>query len=393
MSESQRSRVIIATLFGVLFLATADNQLLIPLLPTLGREFNVSVQSLGWLFSSYALAAGLFNLLLGPLSDRFGRVVFLRIGLICFGVIAICTYLVNEYYQLFWFRTMTGVTAGLLSTCTASYVGDVFPYARRGRVMGLILSSYFAALILGVPLAAWVAQAWNWRSIFLASSLLALLLLVGTLLFIPGDRRFSSDRGVGGLWSAYPRLVLQRETAAAIAVSFGVSGATLAFLTFISDYLDRSFGLRPLQISWLFLVAGVAAVVGSPISGWICDRFTKRRVFLTANTVLVVPLLALDRLGWGIPLIGLFFLVSLCISFRQTALHTLQTELVQEGERGAFLALRNAGSQLGISISVLVAGNLYSQTGYRGVTVWAALLTLLGSAILYFLIEEPVEKQ
>jgi len=124
MSESQRSRVIIATLFGVLFLATADNQLLIPLLPTLGREFGVSVQSLGWLFSSYALAAGLFSLLLGPLSDRFGRVVFLRIGLVFFCIIAICTYLVKDYSQLFWFRTMTGLTAGLLSTCTASFIGE-----------------------------------------------------------------------------------------------------------------------------------------------------------------------------------------------------------------------------------------------------------------------------
>ena len=392
MSQHQRSRVIIATLFGVLFLATADNQLLIPLLPTLGREFGVSVQSLGWLFSSYALAAGLFSLLLGPLSDRFGRVIFLRIGLVFFCVIAICTYFIKEYSQLFWFRTMTGLTAGLLSTCTASFIGDFFPYKRRGRVMGVVLSSYFAALILGVPLAAWVAQVWNWRSIFLASSLLAGILLMGTLLVFPGDR-LSSGRSVGGLWSAYPRLILQRETAAAVAVSFGVSGATLAFLTFIADYLDQSFGLRPLQISWLFLTAGVAAAVGSPISGWISDRFTKRRVFLTANTVLVVPLLALDRLGWGIPLIGMFFLISLCISFRQTALHTLQTALVQGEERGAFLALRNAGSQLGISISVLVAGILYSQIGYRGVTLWAALLTLFSSTILYFLIEEPMEKQ
>ena len=392
MSDPQRQRVIIATLFGVLFLATADNQLLIPLLPTLGRELGVSVQSLGWLFSSYALAAGLSSLIVGPLSDRFGRVVFLRFGLILFSSIAILTYLSNGYSQLFWFRTLTGLTAGLLATCTASLVGDAFPYERRGRVMGMVLSSYFAALILGVPLAAWVAEVWHWRVIFLASSVLAGLLLVFSLFSFPGER-LSSTPSTGSLWSVYPRLILRRETAAAIAVSFGVSGATLAFLTFISEYLDQSFGLRPLQISWLFLTAGLAAAVGSPISGFISDRFTKRGVFLVANTVLVVPLLALDRLRWGIPLIGLFFLISLCISFRQTALQTLQTELVQGEERGSFLALRNAGSQLGISISVLVAGNLYSQIGYRGVTVWAALLTLFSSTILYFLIEEPMEKQ
>ena len=298
MSHPQRARMIIATLFGVLFLATVDNQLLIPLLPTLGREFGVSVQNLGWLFSSYALAAGVCSLLLGPLSDRFGRVVFLRLGLVFFFLIALSTYFSQGYTQLFWFRTMTGLAAGVLSTCTASFVGDFFPYERRGRIMGVVLSSYFAALILGVPLAAWVAQTWNWKGIFLASSLLAVLLLICTLLFFPGDR-YSSSRSSGVRWSVYSRLILQRETAAAVAVSFGVSGATLAFLTFISDYLDQNFGLSPLQISWLFMTAGVAAAVGSPISGWISDRFTKRRVFLAANTVLVVPLLALDRVGWG----------------------------------------------------------------------------------------------
>jgi predicted MFS family arabinose efflux permease len=141
------------------------------------------------------------------------------------------------------------------------------------------------------------------------------------------------------------------------------------------------------------VTAGVAAAVGSTVSGWISDRFTKRRVFLVANTLLVVPLLALDRLEWGSPLIGLFFLISLCIAFRQTALQALQTELVDREQRGSFLALRNTFSQLGISVAVLVAGYLYSQMGYRGVTRWAALLTLLGSVMLYQVIQEPTEKQ
>ena len=386
------SRVIIAILFGVLFLATADNQLLIPLLPILGREFDVSMGSLGWLFSSYALAAALCSLCLGPLSDRFGRLIFLRLGLFFFFLIAILTYTVKVYPQLLWFRAATGLMAGLLSTCTASLVGDLFPYARRGRVMGVVLSSYFTALILGVPLAAWVAQLWNWRTVFLGSSLLALFLFICSVFFFPQES-CSSRRSLRSYFGVYPGLLLSRETRAAVTVSFCVSGATLAFLAFISDYLDQNFGLRPVQISWLFVTAGVAAAVGSPVSGWMSDRFTKRRVFLVANSLLVALLLALDRLPWGGPLIGLFFLISLCIAFRQTALHTLQSELVHLEQRGSFLALRNTFSQLGIAVAVLVAGNLYSQWGYRGVTLWAALLTLLSSVILYQVIEEPTEKQ
>lgn len=392
MPKVQGSRVIIAVLFGVLFLATADNQLLIPLLPILGRELDVSMRTLGWLFSGYALAAALCSLCLGPLSDRFGRLIFLRIGLFLFSLVALLTYTVQGYSQLFWLRVSTGLMAGLLSTCTASLVGDFFPYERRGRAMGVILSSYFAALILGVPMAAWVAQTWNWRTIFLGSSLVAFLLLICSLFFLPQET-LSLPRSMRFYFGMYPRLLQHRERRAAVAVSFCVSGATLAFLTFISDYLNQSFGLRPIQIAWLFVTAGVAAAVGSLISGWISDRFTKRRVFLVANTLLIVPLLALDRLEWGIPLFGLFFIISLCIAFRQTALHTLQTELVQREQRGSFLALRNTFSQVGISVSVLVAGNLYSQMGYRGVTLWAALLTLLGSVMLYQVIEEPTEQQ
>ena len=388
-----RTPLIVATLFGVLFLATVDNQLLIPLLPTLGREFQVSMPTLAWLLSGYALAAAGFSLFLGPLTDRFGRLVFLRCGLILFIIIAICTYLSKGYYQLIGLRVAAGLAGGLLSTCTASLVGDLFSYERRGRVMGVVLSSYFAALILGIPLAAWTAQLWNWRTIYLGSSLLGLALAACSFLF-PAIRPPSTPSlSLGSYLGTYPRLLRRGPTAAAVVTSFGVSGATLAFLTFISDYLDAEFGLEPVQISWLFLTAGVAAALASPLSGWISDQFGKKGVFLAANTMLALPLLALNRVPWGGLLFGLFFLISLCVSFRQTALHTLQTELVPAERRGSFIALRNGFSQLGISVSVLVSGTLYSTIGYGGVTAWAAFLTLISSLVFYWAVQEPGEKE
>ena len=384
-----RTILIVSTLFGVLFLATVDNQLLIPLLPLLGREFGVSMATLAWLFSGYALAATVFSLFLGPLIDRFGRLMFLRLGLIFAVFIAICTYFSKEYYQLFGLRVAAGLAGGLLSTCTASLVGDLFSYQRRGRIMGFVLSSYFAALILGIPLAAWTAEMWSWRTIYLILSLVGLLLAGCTFFFPLIQAQPSPALSLGSYLRTYPRLLRKGDVRAAVVTSFGVSGATLAFLTFIPDYLNGQFGLQPVQISWLFVTAGVAAALASPVSGWLSDRFTKKKVFLVANTLLALPLLALNQLPWGGRLFGIFFLISLCVSFRQTALQTLQTELVLTERRGSFIALRNGCSQLGIAVSVLVSGTLYSTMGYGGVTAWAALLTLLSSLIFYWAVQEP----
>ncbi len=387
--KGNRTILIVSTLFGVLFLATVDNQLLIPLLPLLGREFGVSMATLAWLFSGYALAAAGFSLFLGPLIDRFGRLRFLRLGLILAAVIALCTYFSKEYYQLFALRVAAGLAGGLLSTCTASLDGDLFSYQRRGRIMGFVLSSYFAALILGIPLAAWTAEMWSWRTIYFILSLLGLSLAVCTFFFPSFRAQPSPALSLRSYLRTYPQLLRRGDARAAVATSFGVSGATLAFLTFIPDYLNGQFGLQPVQISWLFLTAGVAAALASPLSGWLSDRFTKRKVFLAANTLLAVPLLALNQMPWGGRLFGLFFLISLCVSFRQTALQTLQTELVFTEKRGSFIALRNGFSQLGISVSVLVSGTLYSTMGYGGVTAWAALLTVFSSLIFYWAVQEP----
>ncbi|HLV00619.1 MAG TPA: MFS transporter, partial [Acidobacteriota bacterium] len=290
--------------------------------------------------------------------------------------------------ELLWLRGGTGLLAGLLSTCTASFVGDFFPYHRRGSMMGAVLSSYFAALILGVPIGAWLAQAAGWRSVFLLSAATAGLILVASLLALPSDSqgRQLAPRGAS---ERYRELLKNRQALAALLVSFLVSGGTLSFLTYIAGHLNQAFALSPVEISSVFLIAGLASALASPLSGWFSDRWTKRAVFLWTNSALVIPLIALPYLDWDIPLFLLFFAIGLCIAFRQTALQTLQTQLAVLELRGSYLALRNTFSQLGISFSVFIAGFLYDGPGYTAVVLWAAALTLLASLLLYRWVEEP----
>ena len=375
--------------FGILFLITADSQLLIPLLPLLREELAVSLASLGGLFSGYALAAGVMGFLVGPLTDRWGRIVFLRSGLLLFAVLVLATYGTENYRALLVLRIGTGAAAGVLSTCVGTLVGDRFPYSRRGQAMGVVLSSYFAAFVLGIPAAAWLAERWDWQRVFLASSALAIVLLFFSL-------SLTSDRGAGRAMVTHFRSYLEffrkRETTAALGVSFAVSGATLAFITFLAGYLDETFGLsRPVQIASLFFLIGWASVVGSPAAGWLSDHWSKRGVFLATNTLPGLLFLMVNRLPWSGSLLTVFLLIALCIAFRQTALHTVQTELVMREQRGSFIALRNGFSQLGIASCVFLAGNLYSTAGYGAVLLLAALLTLAASLLFYLSVPEPRE--
>lgn len=377
-----RSQVpLIATLFGILFLATVDNSLLIPLLPLVSADLGTSIEALGWLFSGYALSAALFNLLLGPITDRFGRVPFVRLGLSGFALLSLAAYWSRDFGQLFAVRVMAGLAGGLLSTCVASLVGDLFPYQRRGRVMGAVLSAYFAALILGVPIGVQAAQKWGWRSVFIGTGVLAALLLIPTLTGFPTEPK---RVGRASVFSCYPSFLRRRDTFGGLACSFAVSGATLSFMTFISG-----LGVTPSQIALLLLISGLAAVVGSPFSGWLSDRLTKRSVFLLSNTLLAAPLLVLSRIPWGFALGSVFFGASLLVAARQTTLQTVQTELVPTRQRGAFIGLRNGFSQLGIAISVFVASRIFGAHGYAGVTVFAAVLTVVGSVIFFLTVQEP----
>ena len=383
----------IGVLFGALLLASVDNQMLIPILPRLELEFDISMSHLGQLFSVYALTSCLFNLFLGPLTDRWKRIHFLRTSLGLFSILALCTYFSQGYGQLLLLRGMTGVVTGLISTCTSSLVGDFFPYHRRARVMGIVLSGYSVALILGVPIGTWIATRWHWRGVFFASSLLSSAVLVS--LWGPLSNMISATSEKSKYYftyTRYTRFLINNSQRSALLVSFAIAGGTMAILVYLSGYLSERFGLSPIQISWLFFAAGIAAAVSSLVSGWAADRWTKRRIFMFANLGFVLGVGCLIFVPWGNGLVVLFFIISLCVGFRQTALHTLQTQLIQIHERGSYIAFRNSFSQLGIGSIVFCAGQCYAYFGFAAVAALVALLAIVASVLFFINVQEPWER-
>lgn len=142
-------------------------------------------------------------------------------------------------------------------------------------------------------------------------------------------------------------------------------------------------------IGLIFAFSGAMAVAGSPLGGILSDHWGKRPASIVGSVVMGVAVAFVPFLPWGATLLVIFGMTSLGAAFRQGPLTALMTEIVPGAQRGTFIALRNISSQLGIGLTVFVAGMLYESRGYAAVTTLSAAMTALVAILLATHIVEP----
>jgi predicted MFS family arabinose efflux permease len=382
--------LVIGNLFLLLFLGLADNQTVPALLPLLIASLHISVKQAGLLAVFYSVAAAVASLVTGVVSDHYGRKPFLILGALVFGAASWRAAGAQSFAGLILARGLTGFGAGAISTCSIAFAGDWFAYRVRGRALSLISTAYFAAPILGVPLAAQIAGRLGWRDTFYFFAVLAGAVALLSLR-LPREKRDTSSRP--GKWHATFRacrsFFARRDTRAGVGIAFLVSGGLYGFIFYIGQWLNATFGVSTRTIGWVFMLGGLVALVGAPLAGSLSDRWGKRPVSILGNVVLAVSVAVVPLFPWGIGLLAVFGLTSLGAAARQGPLTALMTELVPASERGSFIALRNVSSQTGIGLVVLAGGALYEWRGYIAVTTLCAAMTFLVAILLTTHIAEP----
>ena len=381
---------VIANLFMLLFLGVADNQMIAALLPSQVHTMNISVGAAGLLVTVYSLSAALAAFISGSLSDHYGRRKFLLAGVLVFALASWLSSQSQDYVELILARALTGLAAGTISTCSIAFAGDWFAYAIRGRAIGLISTAYFAAPILGVPLASQIADRYGWRHTFLFFGLLAVV-VAGTSLTLPNealDPHRSSEK-LRATVHAFHSFLVRRDTLAALVIALLVSGGLVGFITYIGQWLNTHFEIPTRTIGWVFMLGGLVAVGCAPLGGNLSDRLGKRPVSIASNVILAVSIACIPFLHWGFWLLVAFAGTSLGAAFRQGPLTALMTEMVPGAQRGTFIALRNIASQLGIGVVALAGGLLYQRHGYVAVTTLCAVMTAIVAVLLATHIVEP----
>jgi predicted MFS family arabinose efflux permease len=361
-------------LFAVLFLGVSDTQLVPPLLTSIADDFRTSPGHASIIVTSYSLAAAVFALFAGPLSDRIGRKKVLVGGLALFTVASYSTQHVTTIGALVVARTLTGFAAGTLSTCALSFAGDHYSYQERGRAMGLLSMAYFLAFVATAPAGALIAPVWGWQSVFGSLALLGVVVLIVAAWNLPEAR---TTRAAQPSIPNFHVHFKKPDRLAGMAAAFLTSGGLVGFITYVGAWLEDEQQVGSRTIALVFVISGIAAVAAAPLSGWLSDHAGKRRLIIWANVLLAPLFIVVAHLKWGWLLGAGIALLGIAASARQAPLHALTTEIVGAEVRGEYTALRNAASQVGIATAATISAFVYDDFGFSGVSIVAAVFTAM----------------
>ena len=390
--EPERPLLIVFTLWLLVFSSASQTMIISPILPMIGEELDIADAALGTLVSAYSIMVGIFAILAGPVSDKIGRRRILLLGCGAMTVALILHTLAVDYFSFLFVRVLAGSAGGVLSGAAVSYIGDAFPYGRRGWATGWVMSGAAVGQIAGIPLGIVLAARWGVASPFYAFAVTMALTVLLLYFGIPQPpvRRSEHPLTVRRAASDYRAMLERPEVAWAAAAFFLMFLGVSVFVIYLPTWLERELGATGDQIALMFLVGGVANVVTGPQAGKLSDRIGRKGIILLACIGLsLVMLLTVPLVTSIFTAYVAFFLIMVLVAMRVSPFSALLTALVRDEKRGSLMSLTVALGQMGFALGGAVAGPLFAGAGYFSNAVLGALFVLGMGLIVWYRIPEP----
>ena len=389
----KRERWLLLTLASIQFTSVLDFMIMMPLGPQLTELFGISAGEFGFLVSAYTFAAGLSGLLAATYIDRFGRKRMMLTLYPLFGVAALACSFAPTFAWLMLARVASGFFGGVLMALSQTIVAEVIPFERRGRAMGVVMTSFSVATVAGVPLSLFLASHFNWHAPFLAIALMVSVCALGAAKTLPSLKGHlaahpSGDSAPNML--ANLRLVLvDPNHLRAYAMSASMVFAGFAVIPYIALYLQGNAGFKPEQIPYVYLTGGICTLISARLIGHWSDRAGKAYAFRRLALLMPVPLLAMT-LSAGLPMVGVLLVSSVLfvvMSGRMIPGMALIGAAADPRRRGSFMTLNSAVQSLAMGLAALVGGQILGRDGNGHLThYWMAALLGGGASLLSFVL-------
>ena len=369
----------LATLIILTGVSVLTLNMFLPSLQHMAEDFGVDYAVVNLAVAGYLVVTGVLQIVLGPLSDRYGRRPVLLVAMAVFAVASLGCWLAQDIWTFLGFRLVQGVVIGGTAISRA-VVRDMVSDREAAAMLGQIGMVMALAPMLGPGFGGLLDELFGWRASFAFFTLLgvALFMLVWRDL---GETNANPSATFAAQFRAYPDLLRSRRFwGYALCVAFSV-GAFYAFITGAAFVGKSAFGLGPAQVG-----IGIGSITGGFAFGNFLSGRLAKRLGLTMMMILGRSV-ACFGLVLGLVLVA-FDVVTVWTYFGSVMFVGLGNGLTLPSANAGTMSVRPhlAGSASGLSGALMVVGGAVLTTLTTSVLteengVWLLLAIMLVSAV------------
>ena len=368
-----------------------DRSVLNAVQPLIQGEFHVSDEQIGRLTTVFLIFYTLAAPVMGPLADRYSRRLIIALGAFAWSGVTLLTAVTHTYQALLIRHTLVGVGEASFVTISPTFVADLFPESKRGRVLGVFYLAIPVGFALGYPIGGYFGTHFGWRAPFLVAGAPGFLL--GALMFFlpePERGRFDSLRETPERGTV---LGLARNPAF-LAATLGMAMMTFAqggLLVWMPTFLSRMRGYNLLRANELFgLIIAIDGTVASLAGGWLGDRLlrrTKSAYYLVsaASMGLGIPVMMVALFSRGRAMVPGIGMAGFLLLLNTAPLNTAVINSVGAHIRATAIAVNLFVIHfLGDAFSPWLIGKVSDQSSLEIGFTSTIIATALSSAILFY---------
>lgn len=434
-------------------------------LPTITAYFQADVAQSQWVITSYLITVTSLLMVFGKISEYTGKSRLFLGGFALFTLASVACGLSTSLIMLIVFRSVQAVGAAAAFSISAALIFEIYPAGERGKAMGYIGTTVSLASIAGPMLGGYLVAFFGWQYIFLINVPIGIVLLALSSRHMKLEEAEEAKEakdamvkhqkidwlGAAGLTVfVISLMMLLGKLAESLSISTEVmiySLICLASLTAFVHYetrlkeplLDMSvfkvrkftlpiisivlfiissfaafilgpfyfqivLGYTPAQVGTMFLIVPAIMTVGSPVGGWLYDKYHYKYNSALGMLIVVMSLLLMAyafRIQDVQTMIISFVIMGTGSALFQSPINTEIMSALPRSKLGTASSLssavRNLGMALGVSISSILLAQQLAMAGYQGsildanpeilslsisnVMIIAGVLCLLGAVV------------
>ncbi len=244
----------------------------VPALPVLVSIFDSDIGIAQMTVSLFMVGLAVSQLVMGPLSDRFGRRPVLLAGLSLMVVASLGCIIAQTLPQLIALRFLQALGGATGMVISRAIIRDLYPRDRVGAMISTVIAVMMIAQMLSPLMGGLLETAFGWRSIFYVITAGAVLTTLAIAIALPETRRFEERRGGDGFRADVKGLLNSRAFVGYVLCQVLASSIIFTFAGGGPYVVVTQMGRSSAEYGAWFATSGLAYLTGNLF----CARFAPK---------------------------------------------------------------------------------------------------------------------